>query len=110
VPNLFKLNALGHELRAFPTRWRLLTVKEFQTYADAPLRTRLSVAGLAKQVRKSQHRDRQEAYLARIGRLFLDAPDDMLESLILNRRNSAGWNLHAAALARMRNDGCRVRS
>jgi hypothetical protein len=49
-------------------------------------------------------RDKQEAYLARIGRLFLDAPADVLEKFILNRRNLAGSNLHAAALARMRSD------
>jgi hypothetical protein len=43
---------------------------------------RRSVAGLTGQVRKYEHRARQAAYLARIGRLFLDAPDEILERFI----------------------------
>jgi len=105
LPNLAKLDALERELRTFPTRRRFLTVKQFPAYADALRRMRRTMAGLTEQMRKSQHRDRQEAYLARVGRLFLDAPPDVLESFILNRSNNAGSNLHATALARMRNDG-----
>jgi hypothetical protein len=35
-------------------------------------------------------------------RLFLDAPDEVLEAFIIGRRNRSGKNFHAAALARMR--------
>jgi hypothetical protein len=102
VPNLSKLDALERELREFPTRRRLLTIKQFATFMDVIRRLRRSVAGLAGRVRKCEHRARQAAYLARIGRLFLDAPDEVLESFIFNRRNRAGANVHAVALARKR--------
>jgi hypothetical protein len=88
--------------------WRPLVGLSFLTTPDsrdpaASRSRRRSVAGLAQQARKSQHRDRQEAYLARIGRLFLDAPADVLESFILDRRDKKGANIHAVALARKRN-------
>jgi hypothetical protein len=89
VPNLDKLSGLERELREFPTRRRLLTVKQFLTYADALRRMRRAVAGLAQRVRKSQHSEGQEAYLARIGRLFLDAPADVLAGFVLNRRKES---------------------
>jgi hypothetical protein len=104
VPNLSKLSVLEHELRELPTRRKLLTVKEFATYVDVLRRMQRCVAGLAAQVRGFQHLHRQEAYKARIGRIFLDAPDELLESFIVNRRNRTGSNLHAAFLARIRND------
>jgi hypothetical protein len=105
TPNLSKLDALDRKLRGFPTRRRLLTVKEFALYLDALRQMRRSVAGLARQVRRYNHNASQERYLGRVGRLFLDAPADVLERFILNRGNRAGSNLHAVALARMRNDG-----
>jgi hypothetical protein len=105
VPNLAKLDELEQELREFPRRRRLLTIPQFMVWADELRQMRRSVVGLAEEVRKSQHSDRQEAYLARFGRLFLEAPGDVLESFILNRPNKAGSNLHAVALARMRNHG-----
>lgn len=102
MPNLSKLDALERQLREFPTRRRLLTIKQFATFTDTIRRLRRSVAGLTGQVRKYEHRARQAAYLARIGRLFLDAPDDVLERFILSRQNRAGANVHAVALARKR--------
>ena len=63
---------------------------------------RRALAGLINKVQESEHRARQERYPARVGRLFLDAPDDMLESFVIGRRNKSGKNLHAAAMARMR--------
>jgi hypothetical protein len=53
-------------------------------------------------VRESNHCARQERYLARIRRPFLDAPDNLPEAFIIGRRNHSGKNVHAAALARMR--------
>jgi hypothetical protein len=93
------LDALERELREFPTRRRLLTIKQFATFTDTIRQLRRSVAGLTGQVRKYEHRARQAAYLARIGRLFLDAPDEVLERFILSRQNAAGENVHAVALA-----------
>jgi hypothetical protein len=105
APNLSKLDALESQLRSFPTRRRLLTVKQFSAYMDALRQMRGSVAALGIQLRKCRHNARQERYLARIGRLFLDAPPAVLEGFILNRNNRRGSNFHAAALARMRGEG-----
>jgi hypothetical protein len=105
TPSLSKLDALKRKLRDFPTRRRLLTIKEFTVYLDALHKMRRSVAGLAEQVHRQGHRNAQEAYLARVGRVFLDAPPAVLEEFIVNRPNRAGSNLHAAALARIRNEG-----
>jgi hypothetical protein len=102
APDLAKLNALERELETFPTRRRLLKRSEFRVYANTLRRMQRTIAGLISRVRESGHRAREERYLARIGRLFLDAPDDVLESFIVSRRNRSGKNLHAAALARMR--------
>ena len=101
-PNLTKLQSLVRELETFPTRRRLLKRSEFRIYTDALRRMRRTQAGLIRKVEQAEHRGRQERYLARIGRLFLDAPDDVLESFIVGRRNRSRKNLHAAALARMR--------
>ena len=102
APNLAKLQSLERELETFPTRRRLLKRNEFRIYADALRRTRRAIVGLIRKVQDSEHRGRQERYLARVGRRFLDAPDDVLESFIIGRRNQSGKNLHASALARIR--------
>jgi hypothetical protein len=102
APNLAKLQTLEKELEVFPTRRILLKRSEFRVYADALRRMRRTVSGLIRQVRECEHRSGQDRYLARIGRLFLDAPDEVLESFIVSRRNRSGKNLHAAALARIR--------
>jgi hypothetical protein len=107
APHLAKLQSLVRELDTFPTRRRLLKRSEFRVYADALRQTRRAIAGLIRKVQKAEHCGRQERYLARVGRLFLDAPDDMLESFIIGRRNKSGKNLHAAALARMRAENLR---
>lgn len=86
-PNLTKLQALKRELETFPTRRRLLKRSEFRVYADALRRMQRTIAGLVRRVQKSGHRGMEERYLARIGRLFLEAPDDVLEAFIVSRRN-----------------------
>ncbi len=102
VPNLAKLKALERVLEAFPTRRRLLKRSEFRIYTDVLRPMRRVLAGLMGKVEQAAHRGRQERYLARIGRIFLDAPDEVLESFIVGRRNQSGKNLHAAAMARLR--------
>jgi hypothetical protein len=102
APRLAKPQALERELGRFPTRRRLLKRSEFRVYADVLRRMRRTLAALIHRVQGCAHRDRQERYLARIGRILLDAPDEVLESFIVGRRNQSGRNLHAAAMARMR--------
>jgi hypothetical protein len=101
-PNLAKLKSLERKLEMFPTRRRLLKRGEFRAYADALRRIQRAIFGLIHKIQNSEHRSRQERYLARVGRLFLDAPDDVLESFIVSRRTRSGHNLHATALARIR--------
>jgi hypothetical protein len=55
-----------------------------------------------RKIRQSEQRDYQQRYLARVGQIFLDASPEVLEGFILTRRNQAGRNVHAAALARLR--------
>jgi hypothetical protein len=102
APNLSELEALERELQELPTRRRLLTIKQFRVYTDALWRLKRAVAGLIDQVMRYDHGRRQERYLARVGRLFLDAPPEVVERFILNRGDRRGANLHAVALARRR--------
>ena len=102
LPKLTQLEALAKEVETLPTRRKCLTRKEFGIYVDALRQMRGVIAGLMRKVQDAGHRARQDRYLVKIGQLFLDAPPDVLEGFILTRRNQAGRNLHAAALARMR--------
>ena len=73
-----------------------------EIYLDTVLRLRDAIVVAIRKIRQSEQRDYQQRYLARVGQIFLDAPPDVLEGFILTRRNQAGRNAHAAALARMR--------
>jgi hypothetical protein len=57
---------------------------------------------MIRKVQQSEHRAAQLRYLARVGQIFLDASPEVVERFIITRRNRAGRNLHAAAMARMK--------
>jgi len=102
VPKLAKLEAVEREIALVPTKRRLLTISQFRIYMDGLRQVRSAIAGLKREVQEVRHRARQDRYLVKLGRLVTDAPDDVFETFILSRRNKAGRNLHASALARMK--------
>jgi hypothetical protein len=89
-------------VETLPTRRKRLKRSEFKIYLDTMRRLRGAIVVAIRKIWQSEQRDYQQRYLAVVGQIFLDAPPDVLEGFILTRRNQAGRNLHAAALARMR--------
>jgi hypothetical protein len=102
MPSVVRLEGLLEQIETLPTRRKCLTRAEFRVYLDTVLRVRDAIVVAIRKIRQSEQRDYQQRYLARVGQIFLDAPPDVLEGFILTRRNQAGRNVHAAALARMR--------
>ena len=102
VPKLTQLEKLERDLATFPTRRKLLTKKQFALYMDGLRQMRGAIAGMIRKVQNIGGRADQDRYVMKIGRLFLDAPPNVLETFIASRRNSRGRNLHAVAMARLR--------
>jgi len=102
IPSVARLEGLAKQVTMLPTRRKCLKRREFQIYLDTVHRLRDAIVVAIRKIRQSEQRDCQQRYLARVGQIFLDAPPDVLEGFILTRRNQAGRNLHAAALARLR--------
>jgi hypothetical protein len=102
IPSLVRLEGLAKQVAMLPTRRKCLKRGEFQIYLDTVHRLRNAIAMAIRRIQQLEHRDEQLKHLARIGQIFIDADDAVLSTFIVSRRNRAGRNLHAAAMAALR--------
>jgi hypothetical protein len=101
LPSLKQLDHLAEEIEGLAGD-RRLTARQFKTYRKAVARIYCAMVRMRLELTRVQHGARQQDYLARVGRMVLDAPDDVLSKFLTGRCDRAGHNLHAIALARRR--------
>src|SRR5215469_4330338 len=85
IPSLNRLDRLMHQVEVLPAG-RRLTAAQIKVYRDLIVRIYRALLRFRWETQRLQHRARQEAYEARIGRLFLDSSDYVLENFLTGRR------------------------